>query len=259
MIAFIYAAGRSLRLGNAFAEKQKILLDFGGKSILEWHAQRLIQVGIKRMVVVTGYTREKVRETFTILHEQYGISILEVVNRDYKEGSVLSVHVSLSEILKASGSVLIMDGDVLYPTEILQRLVESKHPSALLIDRHYTTQDDDPVLVPVRNGRPFEFLKGWKGNADLVGESVGFFKIDSHDIPLFVEETRMRSVGERRKESYDEIIRALVLDGRFGYEDVTGIPWAEIDFPEDVTDARNTVFPAILRYEKGRSSPRQDI
>ncbi len=259
MIAFIYAAGRSLRLGKAFAEKQKILLEFSGKSILEWHANRLTQVGIKKMVVVTGYTREKVREAFPSLNERYGISIIEVVNRDYKQGSVLSVHVSLPEILKATGSVLIMDGDVLYPTEILQKLIISKHPTALLIDRHYTTQDDDPVLVPVRNGRPFEFLKGWTGDADLVGESIGFFKIDSCEIPLFVEETRKRSVGERRRESYDEIIRALVQEDRFGYEDVTGVPWTEIDFPEDVTYARNSIFPAILSYEKSKGALKQDL
>ena len=70
-----------------------------------------------------------------------------------------------------------MDADVLYPAWVLERLVRSENPTALLLDREYSTDDDDPVLVPVRNGRPFEFRKKWTGQADFVGESIGFFKI----------------------------------------------------------------------------------
>jgi choline kinase len=35
--------------------------------------------------------------------------------------------------------------------------------------------------------------------------------------------------------------------GAFGYEDVTGLPWVEIDFAEDVRRARDEVLPAIRR------------
>jgi choline kinase len=82
-----------------------------------------------------------------------------------------------------------------------------------------------------------------------VGESIGFFKLDAAEIPMLVEETRQRITGERRREPYDEVLRALVLAGRFGHEDVTGIPWTEIDFPEDVEHARSMVLPAVEAYE----------
>jgi choline kinase len=249
MTAFIYAAGRGIRLGKEFADRQKILLEFDGKSLLEWHVQRLIEVGVKRLAVVTGYKRETIRSRFAALKRGYGITLTEIVNADFTEGSVLSMNASIPAIARAEGPVLIMDGDVLYPAEMLRRLIQSPHPSALLIDREYSTQDDDPVLVPIRNDRPVEFLKRWQGEADQVGESIGFFKIDPADIPLLIEETRQRSVGERRNESYDEVLRALVLTGRFGYEDVTGIPWTEIDFPNDVVRAETKVLPAILRYD----------
>ena len=52
--------------------------------------------------------------------------------------------------------------------------------------------------------------------------------------------------GEARAQSYDEIIRALVIAGCFGAEDVTGEPWTEIDFPEDLEFAEHEVLPAIL-------------
>ena len=249
MTAFIYAAGRGMRLGTKFADRQKILLQFDGKSLLEWHVQHLTTVGVKHLVIVTGYKHELINATFAQLEHRYRIQITEVVNADFTEGSVLSMNASVPALARAEGPVLIMDGDVLYPAEFLRRLIESRHRSALLIDRNYSTQDDDPVLVPVRDGRPVEFLKRWQGKADQVGESIGFFKIAPADVPLLIEETRRRSTGERRKESYDEVLRALVLAGRFGFEDVTGLPWTEIDFPEDIEQAEKKILPAILRLE----------
>ncbi len=252
MIAFIYAAGRAMRLGPEFADQQKILIEFGGKSLLEWHAKRLSEVGINKMVVITGFTREKIVNIFPELKIRYGMESVDVYNKNYTEGSVLSFHVSMTEIINAGEPVILMDGDVLYPAEILRRLVHSKHRTALLIDRNFTSEDDDPVLVPVLNGIPLEFLKRWQGTAEIIGESIGFFKIDPAEIPILEKETLKRTVGERRKESYDEIIRALVISGYFGYEDVTGIPWTEIDFPQDVEFARKVIFPSILRYERNQ-------
>jgi choline kinase len=254
MIACIYAAGRSLRLGAAFADRQKIMLEFGGKSLLEWHLQHLRAVGVQKLVVVTGHQRQGIRWALDRLPPDYGLEILELVNENFTEGSVLSMYTSIPQIQAANDSILLMDGDVLYCHEIMQRLIGSRHRNALLIDRHFATTDDDPVLVPVCNGKPFEFVKRWQGSADLVGESVGFFKIVCEDIPLLTAEIEKYIAGPGRMESYDEIIRALVRAGRFGYEDITGLPWTEIDFPEDIVFAREKVLPAIVRHER-QSAP----
>jgi choline kinase len=138
-----------------------------------------------------------------------------------------------------------MDGDVLYGVEMLRRLIGSAHRTALLIDRSYSTADDDPVLVPVRGGRPFEFRKKWSGDCDLVGESIGFFKVDPADMPALAEATLRRMSGTGRRESYDEVLRDMVVGGRFGYEDVTGMHWTELDFAGDIEFAVANVLPFI--------------
>ena len=206
-------------------------------------------MGVKRLVIITGHKGEIIRAHFRGLQDRYGIKFREIVNEEYTEGSVLSLNVSLPEIVTSPSPLLLMDGDVLYPTEMLRRLLRSKHPSVLLIDRHYSKADNDPMLVPIRGGRPVEFMKKWSGTAECVGESIGFFKLDAAEIPILAEETRQRITGERRSEPYDEVLRALVLAGRFGHEDVTGIPWTEIDFPEDVEHARSMVLPAVEACE----------
>ena len=249
MKAIVYAAGRGVRLGPRYAGRQKLLLEFGGRSLLEWHALRLAQAGVDELVVVTGYRRETVADLLPGVAARHGLRVREKVNADYDEGSVLSVAVSLPEIENTDEPLLLMDGDVLYPGGFIERLIASPHESALLVDRHYATTDDDPVLVPLRGGQPFEFLKGWRGEADAVGESVGLFKLGPRDVPALVAATHERLHGAGRGESYDEIIRALVRAGSFGAEDVSGEPWTEIDFPEDVERALDGVLRAITALE----------
>lgn len=247
MRAFIYAAGRAMRLGPEFAHRPKILIEFGGKSLLEWHALRLSEAGVQELTIVTGHEREQIAALLPRLAATYGMQIQEIENPDFTEGSVLSFNVSLPAVLSAGDSVLLMDGDVLYPTEMLHCLLRSPHPTTMLIDRNYSTADDDPVLVPLRAGKPFDFVKRWRGDAEQVGESIGFFKVARAELTLLADETRKRIVGAGRLDSYDDVLRVLVQAGRFTCEDVTGLPWTEVDFPQDVEYASHEVLPALLR------------
>lgn len=245
MRAFIYAAGRATRLGPDYARRPKILIELGGRTLLEWHVMRLVEVGVTELTVITGHERGQIAAELPRLAAEYELNISEIHNPDYTEGSVLSFEVSLAAVLARGDSVLLMDGDVLYPAEMLRRLIDSEHPSALLVDRNYSTSDDDPVLVPMHGGRPFDFVKCWQGEADQIGESIGFFKVSPADLKMIAAETRRRIAGEGRLDSYDHVLRELVKDGRFGCVDVSGLPWTEIDFPKDVDYARNEVLPGL--------------
>ena len=245
MKAIIYAAGRGTRLQS---DSPKILLKFGGKTLLEWHALRLREAGVREIVLVTGHLREQIAELLPGICARHDVAVREIVNSRFHEGSLLSLKVSLPEIENSSEPLLLMDADVFYPTGMLDHLTASAHATALLLDREFSTEDDDPMLVPVKNGRPIDFRKNWSGDAEFVGESIGFFKIAPADFPLLIKETQARSRGSSCADSYDDVLRTLVLAGRFGYEDVTGVPWIEIDFPADVIHARKQLVPMIVRY-----------
>jgi choline kinase len=232
-------------LGPAYSALPKILLEIGGRTLLEWHVRRLREIDIVGIEVVVGFKAEEVSREMRALESEYGVPIRPTLNPDYREGSVLSVAASLPLLQAEPGPVLLMDGDVLYGRGMLSRLIGSRHRTALLIDRSYSTADDDPVLVPVRAGRPFDFRKQWKGEGEFVGESIGLFKVAPADRPALVAATLRRTSGAGRKESYDEILRDMVVQGIFGYEDVTGMVWCEVDFPEDVVHACSNVLPRI--------------
>ncbi|MEI6340747.1 MAG: NTP transferase domain-containing protein [Verrucomicrobiota bacterium] len=243
--AVIYAAGRATRLGPSFANTPKILLPLAGRTLLDRHAENLACVGVRNLFLVTGHCRDQIAAVIPELSARHGIRIYELHNPDFTEGSAISMHVSLAVMEAAAQAVLVMDGDVLYGTELLRRLIDSPAPSTMLVDFGVEAQDDDPVLVPIRNGRPFDLVKKWIGTADRVGESVGFFKIAANHIPFLASQTRARTVGIHRRDSLDDVLRSMTMAGLFDHEDITGQPWTEIDFPHDVANARDVVMPAL--------------
>ena len=247
MQAIMFAAGVGMRLKPAFGERPKVLLEFYGKSLLEWHVLRLVEVGMKSLTIVTGYQRQFIEQALPALRERYRMTITTLYNPHFTEGSILSLAASVPvlQALPAGEPVLLMDADVLYPPEFLHRLISSPHRTALLIDRDYSMVDEDPVLVPIAKGRPFDFVKEWKGEAETAGESIGLFKVAPGDVRELIMLAQTMSVGAGRSASYDDVLRRMVQAGRFGHEDITGLPWTEIDFPADVERAIREVLPAI--------------
>ena len=47
---------------------------------------------------------------------------------------------------------------------------------------------------------------------------------------------------------YEEAIRLIIKNtdlNNFGYEDITNLPWIEIDFPKDLEKAKNKILLEI--------------
>ena len=59
-----------------------------------------------------------------------------------------------------------------------------------------------------------------------------------------VRETEARA-QHHRSDSYDDVLREMVKAGLFGAEDITGLPWTEIDFPHDLDYATKSILPSL--------------
>ena len=62
--AYILAGGRGERLKPLTDNMPKPLLPVKGKPILEWNIERLMQFGVKRFVIGTGYLGNKIEDYF---------------------------------------------------------------------------------------------------------------------------------------------------------------------------------------------------
>lgn len=246
MRAVMLAAGVGARLadGKAGDHPPKVLLEVGGRSLLRRHIDILRRLGITELVLATGYRQADIEAE--IAAQAAADLVRTVTNPDFREGSVVSLAVA-GEALTQGGDVLLMDADVLYDDRMIARLLSSRHANCFLMDRDIEP-GEEPMKLCVRGGEIVDFRKRVDTPHDFHGESVGFFRLSAEIARRTVDVARAYAAGGRRGELYEEAIRDVLLDapaGTFGYEDISGLPWIEIDFPEDLVRARAEILPRL--------------
>ncbi len=255
MKVVMLAAGIGARLGFTAKESPaKVLLRFGGKSLLQFHIEILKRHGIDELVLGVGHRHQDIEREIAVLGAQDYVRT--VFNEDYEEGNIVTLW-ALRDDLLCGGPVLLMDADVLYDEELVERLVNSRHQNCLLLDRAFE-RGDEPVKVCVRDGEIVEFRKWLSATFDFCGESVGFFKLSAEVAKKIIIQTELYLRQGRRHEPYEESIRDVLLTsprGTFDFEDISGMPWIEIDFAADIERANAEVLPRILTAEGNRHAP----
>jgi choline kinase len=247
MRAIILAAGRGQRLKQAEGQEfPKCLLSFGGRTLLERHLLLLRQIGVEEVVLALGFRRELIVAELERLEWTPRPQI--VVNADFELGSVVTVH-TVAQALTRGGEILLMDADVLYHARILEALAAGPHPAnRLLIDRDFEA-GDEPVKLCVKNAVPIELRKQLEPGLeyDTIGESVGFFRFDAPAARRLAELVAGYVRRDARNIPHEEAVRDLIRERsqRFEVADVTGSPWIEIDFPDDVRRAEREVLPEL--------------
>jgi len=249
MKVVMLAAGVGARLGLSATEyPPKVLLRFGGKSLLQYHIDILKRHGVDELVLGVGFHHQDIEREIEVLGARNFVRT--VFNKDYEQGNIVTLW-ALRDEMCCGEEVLLMDADVLYDESIFERLVNSRHKNCLLIDRAFEP-GDEPVKVCVKDGEIIEFRKWLSAKFDFCGESVGFFKLSAEVARKIIEQTELYLEQGRRHEPYEETIRDVLLTsprGTFAFEDITGTPWIEIDFAVDIKRANTEILPRILKAE----------
>jgi choline kinase len=247
MRAIILAAGRGQRLQQPEHQQiPKCLLRFGDKTLLERHLRALRECGVSEVVLALGFKRELIEAEIDRMRVMPAPEI--VINPGFELGSVLTVHTA-AEPLGRGGEVLLMDADVLYHGQILKALVAGKRAvNRVLMDRDFEA-GDEPVKLCLRAGVPVELRKRIAPDLryDTVGESVGFFRFDEAGARRLVKIVAGYVARGASDMPHEEAVRDLIRerDHAFDVADVTGLPWIEIDFPNDIARAEREILPEL--------------
>lgn len=246
MKAIILAAGRGNRLGGAVGERPKALLRFGGRTLLERHLALLAVAGVADVVLATGFEARQIEAELARLGARAN-GVRCVHNPAYTDGSVVTLHATREHLLYG-GPVLVMDADVLYDRRMLERLLRSAHRNCFLLDRDIEP-GEEPMKLAVKDGQLVDFARRIEVPCDYYGESVGFFRFGTEVAAALPEACATIIEAGGRVENHEAALRKLLrtmAPGTFGFEDVTGLPWIEIDFPEDVRRAEEDLLPRLL-------------
>jgi len=246
MHAIILAAGRGSRLAEHNPDGHpKCLMEFGGRSLLARHMDLLYRLGLRRADLVVGYEADRIIEHVATLPSRPDVAYH--FNPRYEQGSVISLWAA-ADTLRSGEPVLVMDADVLYHPGILQRLIETRIENCYLLDRDFLP-GDEPVKIALRDGVMVEFRKRLAPDLryDSLGESVGFFRFGPGCAAAIADQCARYDAEGLADAPHEEALRDVLLaqPEAFGFEDVSGLPWIEIDFPEDVVRAAGDVLPAI--------------
>jgi len=233
MKAFILAAGVSRRLYPHTYNTPKCLIDVGGKPIIHYQLDALESLGITDVTMIVGYHREMLTEHVTSQFPNMKFNFL--TNHHYFEtNTAYSVYLG-REILSSDEQVL-MNADVVYPKELLEKTVKSQYTTALAVDAKACGREE----VKVIDGGENKIVAIGKDliESQCLGEFIGVAKLSKGFNALFSESLKHLVEAGGKNDYFEAAIQPLLEKTDVYFEDVSEFPCLEIDFLEDLKTAR---------------------
>jgi len=238
MKAIILAAGKGTRL-NGVELKPKCLFEVDGVTLLQRQMSALEEARIDQVVLVLGFEAERIKN-------HCAPNVEFVTNERFGETSSLySLWLAKEHLTEG---FVVLNCDVLFPPELLTRLLTSPFPDALLVDfvdKQNNQLGDEEMKVKVNEGRVVDISKSMSP-AEADGENVGVVKFSRDGARLLVAEMdRLISSGDCDRDWAPRAFREFALRYPLHAISTDNYPWIEIDFPEDYRRAQEEIFPRI--------------
>lgn len=230
MRAIILAAGLGSRLGGGVP---KCLVEVGGRPLLHHQIESLRAVGMTDVTVVVGYGHDRVR-----LAGRGGLDW--VMNERY--ATTNSLYSFWLARRPAADDVLLLNGDVLFPLQVLQRLLFAPG-SAVAFDSGSGTEPEH-MKVALHDGRLTSMSKSLPP-ACTHGENLGILRLTAAAAAAAFAAADALVSGGADADWVASAVNVAASAHRIRGVDMAGLPWIEIDFPGDLLTARSTVWPRI--------------
>lgn len=246
--AIILAAGNGHRMGRLTIDRPKCLLEVGGEPLIERQLASLAACGIRDVTVVIGYQGARLRA-------QLGDRVRYVDNVRYREtNSLYSLWLARERL---AGGALVLNADVLVPTLLVERLLRSRADDAVLVDRRKELGAEE-MKVKLRGNLVIDFSKDLPPDqAD--GENVGIAKFGIKGGRRLIAHLEALVAAGHVQAWAPLAFRALAREGPLRAVTTAGLPWTELDFPEDLDRAQRVIAPAIGALESRPIAGRETV
>jgi choline kinase/DNA-binding XRE family transcriptional regulator len=180
--AIIIAAGLGSRMKEYTESKPKCLLEFGNKTLLQRQLDVYRSCGIEEIALVRGYKKETI--------DYDGISYFN--NDDYADNNILNSLFYAEEAI--NGHVIAAYSDILFESQVVSRLLESKHDISIIVDidwrGYYVDRRDHPIgeaenVIFDANNNVVEIGKILTSKIDVHGEFIGMIKLTPRGSKIF--------------------------------------------------------------------------
>jgi len=231
------AAGTGSRLMPLTADRPKVLVQIGGQSLLGGLLSTCEQLGMARIVIVTGYRHEAIDQW--LAQHPPALPVTTVFNQAYAElGNAWSVYVARAEL--AGTDFVKLDGDLVLDGAIIEGLVASRWRSAIAIDTQGQLDAEAMKAVVDDDGRVHKMGK-WLPLGESSGESIGVERIAAEHGPrLFATIEHLVRQDGQGDAYYEDAYHVMLEAGwELGAYDIGSSRWTEIDDARDLERARS--------------------
>jgi len=233
----------------------KCLLDFGGRTILDYQIEGLWAAGVSQIGIVIGHN---------------GYQIVDHVTRTFSDGCD-SFHFIHNPLFATTNNIyslwlagewigldsfICLNADVLCHPAILLPAVSGKAPVSMIVDPQWR---DETMKVVIRNHSVVQMSKSIS-RTEYSATYIGITTFSRQVAPLLFDEIG-RVLGEGRADQFfNAAVQRLVDRGlHVGSIRTRGLPWAEIDDPADLQFAWSFVFPRLTRSSFAPSEERNQV
>ena len=235
--ALLLAAGIGSRLYPLSQNAPKCLTIVSGVSILERLISNLSQHGFKRLVVVTGYLKNCIKD---FLGTQIGdIAIDYIFSPLYKTTNNIYSLWMAREIINEP--FLLLESDLVFDKSLLNKML---YPNRIAVAKMQPWMNGTYVTIN-QSQRVKSFFVG---NPDPLGviqyKTVNIYCISLSSWYCIVKKLDQHISDGKINDYYETIFMEMIADGSLSFEIVSfdSKPWYEIDTIEDLAKAEK-LFP----------------
>jgi choline kinase len=241
-------AGPSTRLMPLTNNCHKVLLEIGGKSLVEHQLAAFKEVGIKETVFVVGYkadlTKSKLGDCY------HSIKITYVANPYYLTHNIdYSFYLAKDEVM--GEDFIYLEADIFFHPNILKIIIDSRFENCLVVDPNPQSDMVDTLILGNNNkvtGLLFkehgDLKSEIKQHKEVVGEPISLMKFNGEASRfLFNELQKSNFEGPMTLPRIFE--RCFQMEG-MNYIEAKGYPWVQIDNYNDLKKARELYAHGLL-------------
>ena len=243
MQAIILAAGMGKRLGDLTRNNTKCMVEVNGVPLIDRTLTHLSQLNLSRVVIVIGYQGENLRKHVGDSYK--GLHIKYIENPVYdKTNNIYSLSLAKKELQE--DDTLLIESDLIFEEQLLNKLVNHPCPNLALVDKYETWMDgtmvkldDDNNIVNFVPKKAFKY-----DEVDTYYKTVNIYKfsrefLKTSYVPFL--EAYTKALGNN--EYYEQVLRVITLLDKCDLKalPLEGEKWYEIDDVQDL-DIAETIF-----------------
>ena len=242
--AVIVGAGLGSRLKDMTKDRPKGFLELEGMYLVEMSIRKLIEHGIERIIIGTGYCSEWYDE----LAQKYP-AIETVHNADYATTGSMGTLQVCAPLVK--GDFLLLESDLVYDSIALFTLLNDSHRNVILGSG--ATNSGDEVYITVNKN--FE-VNAISKNLEAIGtpyaELVGISKLTRNTLKSMCEFAASHNHDMPKMEYEAALVGAQGMGEHLYVRKVEYLAWREIDDASHLEMATKHILPRIMENESLR-------